>query len=290
MSYLPTAGLAPERAVGGIIGDVRVVGGFANGAQTFVPGESFSDLTMMDYGKGYWIYSRRAAYLNYRGGVVPPPAARVARAADSPVMPTSQWMDIYGSISLNGRSAAESTIVSLVDGDGVVCGQALVRRDGTYGFLHVYGDDPATDTDEGAVSGEALHVQIGGVPVTGAPGSCGRPIRVCSASTWTCGWWPTSVDLGRALQFALESARPNPFNPTTAIGYELAAGGDTRIVVYNNLGQHCAHARGSLPRAGPLRGRVERQGRPGRDSASGVYVIRLIAGEGTLTTRAVLAR
>ena len=293
VSYLPTTELAPERAFAGILDEVRVVGGFNGGAETFVPGESFNDLDAMQYGCGYWVYLHNPARHVYRAMPLSEDAqlpARMARTAEDPVIPTSQWMDIYGSITLEGLAVAESTIVSLADGDGVICGQTYVMPDGTYGFLHIYGDDPATDLDEGADQGEALRVLVNGTPALGAPRVVWASSKNVTRVNLALRVLPTDIDASRAWEFSLGSARPNPFNPTTAISYEIAESGVVRLIVYNHLGQQVRTLVHEMRAPGHYD--VVWNGRDdlGRDSASGVYLIRLIAQEGTLTTRAVLAR
>ncbi|MBN1782034.1 T9SS type A sorting domain-containing protein, partial [bacterium] len=42
---------------------------------------------------------------------------------------------------------------------------------------------------------------------------------------------------GAAVQFSLDPNVPNPFNPTTMIGYSLPEPGDVRLEVFNMLGQ-----------------------------------------------------
>lgn len=45
-------------------------------------------------------------------------------------------------------------------------------------------------------------------------------------------------DAETANRIALDPAFPNPFNPSTVIGYHLAVGGQTSLIVYNVLGRH----------------------------------------------------
>lgn len=76
----------------------------------------------------------------------------------SDVKPTPYSMDLYGSI----EGVEEGDIVQVFDPDNVLCGEFVVNKAGQYGFLHVYGDDPGTDVDEGAKRGDTLRLEFDG--------------------------------------------------------------------------------------------------------------------------------
>ncbi|MDP6125712.1 MAG: FlgD immunoglobulin-like domain containing protein, partial [Candidatus Latescibacteria bacterium] len=83
---------------------------------------------------------------------------------------------------------------------------------------------------------------------------------------------------------------PNPFNPATDISFELEQPSDIRLMIVNPLGQIVRTvANGDRP-AG--RHSVVWDGRDdqGREVASGVYIVRLVAGPMAVNSRAVLLR
>jgi len=61
-------------------------------------------------------------------------------------------MDFYGYMP----TAKIGDTIRVIDPDGTVCGFFNVEKQGKYGFLHVYGDDPSTETDEGAEMNDEL--------------------------------------------------------------------------------------------------------------------------------------
>jgi len=68
--------------------------------------------------------------------------------------------DFLGNISINGLPANPNDEIAFFDATGLLCGLFIVQHTGQYGFLHVYGDDPATPVDEGAISGEQLSIKV----------------------------------------------------------------------------------------------------------------------------------
>lgn len=89
------------------------------------------------------------------------PASALAGAP--PVPKSSPYsMDLYGEIA----GALPGDVVTVRDLQGTLCGVFTVVREGRYGFLHVYGDDKATATDEGALTGEPLEVLLNGERLT----------------------------------------------------------------------------------------------------------------------------
>lgn len=79
-------------------------------------------------------------------------------AAEERMHPTPFSMDLYGSIP----GAAVGDLLTVYDADGVLCGKFTIQKDGMYGFLPVYADDPESPEDEGAEPGDALTVALNG--------------------------------------------------------------------------------------------------------------------------------
>lgn len=55
--------------------------------------------------------------------------------------------------------------VTAYDPDGILCGAFTVKKEGVYGFLHVYGDDNLTKTDDGAIPGDIIRFKVNGIEV-----------------------------------------------------------------------------------------------------------------------------
>ncbi len=70
-------------------------------------------------------------------------------------------MDFYGTIA--GAKAGDQ--VTVYTPRGVLCGEFTLNRDGQYGFLPVYGDDPATAGEDGARRGDILSFRLNGKPL-----------------------------------------------------------------------------------------------------------------------------
>lgn len=94
----------------------------------------------------------------------------------------------------------------------------------------------------------------------------------------------------RPLGFALWQNTPNPFNPSTQIGYALPRAGEVRLVIYNLLGQQIRALVEGDQGAGQYR--VEWDGRDdqGRMVSSGVYVYRLVSAGLVESRRMVLVK
>jgi len=84
------------------------------------------------------------------------------RAADHFQKPVTSphVCDFLGNISINALPANPNDEIAFFDSTGLLCGLYIVQHNGQYGFLHVYGDDPATPIDEGATSGEQLYIKV----------------------------------------------------------------------------------------------------------------------------------
>jgi len=85
--------------------------------------------------------------------------------------------------------------------------------------------------------------------------------------------------------FALNSAFPSPFNPTTTISFILPEAAPTSLVVYNVQGQTVATLVDGLQEAGLHRATFD-----GSKMASGVYFYRLTSGTQTQTQKMILMK
>jgi hypothetical protein len=83
----------------------------------------------------------------------------------------------------------------------------------------------------------------------------------------------------------LEQNFPNPFNPNTAISYQLTATSFVRLAVYDVLGREIATLVDAFQDAGLHSVRWD-----GSSSASGTYFYRLEIGGSAVTRRMVLMR
>ena len=97
---------------------------------------------------------------------------------------------------------------------------------------------------------------------------------------YQCVWdGPTGIDdkIEHQLTFALSQNFPNPFNPSTVIGYQLSAAGDVTLKVYDVLGREMATLVDEYKDAGYHE--VEFQSSVGSlQLASGIYYYQLRAG------------
>lgn len=87
------------------------------------------------------------------------------------------------------------------------------------------------------------------------------------------------------VRFGLSDNYPNPFNPTTAIGYQLSAVGHVTLKVYDVLGREVATLVDEVKRPGSYVVRFD-----GLHLASGVYFDRLVAGGQVITRKMVLMK
>jgi hypothetical protein len=101
---------------------------------------------------------------------------------------------------------------------------------------------------------------------------------------------PTNGSVGGQNGITLAPNYPNPFRPSTTIEYTLPADGDVRLAVYNVHGQVVRRLVDERQTSGHKK--VVWQGRDdaGRALASGVYFLRLDAGDRQLTRKMILQK
>ena len=90
--------------------------------------------------------------------------------------------------------------------------------------------------------------------------------------------------------FTLHRNVPNPFNPGTAIGYELTQPVQVSLRIYDLLGREVAVLVGGMMDAGHHEAYWNGRDSNGNPAASGVYLYRLEAGGSAETKRMMLVR
>lgn len=85
--------------------------------------------------------------------------------------------------------------------------------------------------------------------------------------------------------FALSGARPNPFNPSTEIAYEVPRQATIQLAVYNLLGQEVVTLVNEVKQAGQYTVTWNARNAQGQAVSSGVYLYRLISSTGFTQTK-----
>ena len=105
------------------------------------------------------------------------------------------------------------------------------------------------------------------------------------------GWFHGATDVAHGPAVTrLYPATPNPFNPNTAIKFEIATAGKGKLEVYDVQGRHVVSLYEGTLEAGPHVMVWNGRGASGDVLPSGVYVARLVAGGTTSTQRLVLLK
>lgn len=85
-------------------------------------------------------------------------------------------------------------------------------------------------------------------------------------------------------EFSLEQNFPNPFNPTTTIGFSLPDAGNVKLTVYNMLGQEVRSLVSGAMGAGSYKAVWDSRDNFGRQVTSGVYFYRLMVDNRVIAT------
>ena len=90
--------------------------------------------------------------------------------------------------------------------------------------------------------------------------------------------------------YSLEQNFPNPFNPETVIGYNLASPGYVTLTVYNVIGQKIVDVVNGFESAGAKQATWNGKDANGREVQSGIYFYRLTTDNFTMTRKMMLLK
>ncbi len=163
-------------ALEGIDGQYGAVLGFERTALSIYPDldPSYNTLVHMAPGYGYWISATQPVTLAYPATGITETVSMTAthtarwrvgaiRYAEwhAGVQPTYQWLNVYGELALaDGTPLPTGTMVLAIDPQNTICGATMVWQPGQFGLLACYGDDPATEADEGATPGDLIQLFV----------------------------------------------------------------------------------------------------------------------------------
>ena len=118
----------------------------------------------------------------------------------------------------------------------------------------------------------------------------GRNVIIDSVLTSTTGVDEEKIPATKPGSFRLEQNYPNPFNMSTQIPFEIATESQVRLTIYNTLGQQVKVLVDSRLPAGPHKVGWQGQDNSGHEVHSGVYIIRLQAGQKVNTRKISLMK
>ena len=94
----------------------------------------------------------------------------------------------------------------------------------------------------------------------------------------------------KPLEYALAQNYPNPFNPSTRINFTVPVQVETKLIVYDILGRQVKSLVNDVLHAGEHFVQWDGTNGSGLSVASGVYFVRMTAGQFEKTTKMMLMR
>ena len=83
---------------------------------------------------------------------------------------TTIWMNVYSPSSLLDEEPLPlGAVIQAYDAQGIPCGEFVVAHAGKFGLMPIYGDDPSTRLDEGALPGDAITFRVNGSEAASTP-------------------------------------------------------------------------------------------------------------------------
>jgi hypothetical protein len=178
----------------------------------------------------------------------------------------------------NQNRGAENAVVQVLD-DGVVIATAISGDDGNF----ILEEIPAGEFKVSATStlGDAEQQ----VPVSLGNG---RSIANVELTLGTTSVKDATAEI--PIKFDLEQNFPNPFNPETSIKYHLPARTNVTLRIYNALGQEVRTLVNALQDAGVYNANWDGKDNNGRQLTTGLYLIRLDAGDFVMTRKMAMVK
>lgn len=173
-------------------------------------------------------------------------------------------------------------IVNLVDQEGKVMMSVKTNAKGHYELTGVPGGTYSVRAEKTGMGESAGSEEL----VTVRNNSIEKDLIIALTNS------PVDVDEKDALPegITLMSVYPNPFNPETSISFRLSKPGLVSALVFNVLGQQVRDLSVTVPSAGESVLRWDGRDSNGSQVSSGLYIIRLSAGNQVVSSKLILSR
>ena len=231
VAYFPETEVDALEAFQGIE-DALVLAKDVNGRFYHRP-TGFSNLGRLQRGQGYQVMVSEAVELIWN---VPDRwlAAYQADIERAPVYFYVPRTTGPNNMSFLLESAANGSETGVFTSDGLCVGAAVLAKDGLTGMA-VWGDDPTTEEQDGAVENEQLFIRIWNGEAESSPTMIWKEGDGRYA-TGSFGWiiLKESVILD---DFTLDTPFPNPFNSQVALQYHIPNGGHITLTIYDLRGR-----------------------------------------------------
>jgi PKD repeat protein len=293
VSYLPSHSEEPEVALASLAPNLQAALGYDNGFISYEPGDELHQtMDSMSSCFGYWLRLNRPKVLIYPGSgpVVAPQINRqpvaLAKIAND-IQVTQNWMNIYATeLQLDGNAVSAGANITAHNSAGTAVGSFTIAQDGLFGFMAVYGDDETTNEPEGVRLGDSFTLKIDGIETNENFTWTQNGDRVEIGSLTA----KSGSDAGLPDEFQLLPNYPNPFNPSTNIGFSLPKAGKAKLVVFNILGREVATVFDAEASAGYNEVTWDGRSDNGGTVSSGVYFYRLTTESYTETRKMMLLK
>lgn len=156
--------------------------------------------------------------------------------------------------------------------------------------ISVWGDDPSTAALDGAAEGDELEVRFyqDGVELTNVESTWKQGIPVYKTDDFAI----MSVDLGASVpeSFELGEPYPNPFNSSVVANYNLPVNSLVNIVIYDIFGREVITLKDEQITAGHHAIAWQGENQAGLTVPSGVYILKIKAGDFNAAKKMMLVR
>ena len=263
------------------------------------PEWNFSNMPPWQETQGYQVKVDADVVLNYPAmeeglAFTPPSPPLETRVGEQGVVPTGQNMSVLVTCLQVGQVSlpASGSQIAAFSPDGLLVGAGSIDSDGMCGIA-IWGDDLSTDEVDGLRTGEAFTLKLWNA-------NQDREYGLTPISTLEGKGLIYEPDGLSVLEMAIEAvipddffmseAYPNPFNSTVRLSYGLPEAANVSICVYDVAGRLVESIINQKQQSGYHTAIWNSTGRDACATASGIYFVRMNAGEFGSVRKVVLVR
>jgi hypothetical protein len=295
ISYFPDAPLSPQTALQSIIARLNIVKD--DSGRFMIPG-LVDNIRFMRLGRGYKVNLSASATLIYPSGlaqlgkagapIVASSTAPTRHFKPTPITGESYSL-VVNSVNINGHNAKPGDEIAILAANGLCVGAGVWDESGLLA-LTAWQDDPRTTAIDGYQLGEAINFRLW------SPGTNAEMVLTPLFERGGGKFGQDAYALVKLVaqtlpqKFALHDAYPNPFNPETAIEFDLPNDAPVKIKIYDLWGREVRTLVDEQKPAGYHKVIWDGRNAQGYFVTSGVYLYRMKAANFAQTKRILLMK